>query len=129
MLKNVDDMDKEIEEIMAKFRNGDMDEDMDDLDDLEDTAEHSEEEHGILMREAIKHAHGEITAHIKQDGEKLRGDLHVKGNNAAALVAIYLLMDRIRNNSVGLTFEDIIGMMRYMEEATNGSERSGGDSE
>ena len=126
MLKNVDDMDKEIEKIMAKFRSGDMDEDMEDM---EDTAEHSEEEHGILMREAIKHAHGEITAHIKQDGEKLRGDLHVKGNNAAALVAIYLLMDRVRNNSVGLTFEDIIGMMRYMEEATNGSERSGEDSE
>ena len=128
-MKDIDDMDKEIEEIMAKFRSGDMDEDMEDLEDLEDTAEHSEEEHGILMREAIKHAHGVITAHIKQDGEKLHGDLHVKGNNAAVLVAIYLLMDRTRNNSVGLTFEDIIGMMRYMEEATNGSERSGGDSE
>ena len=116
-MKDIDDMDKAIEDIMERFRSGEMD-------DLEGMEEHSKERCALIMREAIEHADGEITVSIKQIGEKLRGNLHVKGNNAAVLVALYILMDRVRCDSPGITFEDIIGMMRYMEESTDGSERS-----
>lgn len=111
-MKDIDDMDKAIEDIMERFRSGEMD----------DIEEHGPEECRLIMQEAVKYADGEITVKVKRTGQVQHIDMHVKGNPAAVLVATYCMIDRVVENSPGITFEDVIEMMRYMEENRRGSE-------
>ena len=102
-----EDMNQALEDLMERFRNGDVPE------------EHSKDECAAIMQDAIKHAKGEINIKVKRRGDILKMDMHTKGNPAALLVAAYCLMDRVREDSPGITFEDIIEMMRYMEAKKN----------
>ena len=117
-MENIENLDKAIEETMKLFRKSPEWED------------HRKEENELMARVALANARGDITIRIKdKTGEKKTVELHCLGNAAAMAVGAFSLLDRIVEKSPGLTFDDVIMWMRYMEERKNDTAGAGEDSE
>lgn len=116
-MENIENLNKAIEETMKLFRESGG------------PGEHSPEVNRQLARVALTSAQGEYHVSIKKDGETRIVSVKVKGNPAGMAVAAYALLDRIRTNSPGITFNDMIEWMKYMEENRNDTAGAGEDSE
>lgn len=116
-MEGIENVDKAIEETMKLFRESGG------------PGEHSPEVNRQLARVALTSAQGEYHVSIKKDGETRIVKVNAKGNPAGMAVAAYALLDRIRANSLLITFSDMIEWMKFMEDQKNGSARAGEDSE
>lgn len=116
-MEGIENVDKAIEETMKLFRES------------PEWEEHGKEENERLARVALANAKGDITIRIKAEtGVKTTVELHCLGNAAAMAVGAFALLDRIVEKSPGLTFDDVIMWMRYMEERKNDTAGAGEDS-
>lgn len=117
-MEGIENVDKAIEETMKLFRES------------PEWEEHGKKENELLARVALENAKGGITISIKPEkGEKKTVEMHCLGNVAAMAVGAFVLLDRIVEKSPGLTFDDVIMWMRYMEERKNDTAGAGEDSE
>ena len=62
---------------------------------------------------------------LERKGEFTKCEIHIKGNRAALVVAAYLLIGRVVENSLGITFDEVIEWLKYMEALRNGPDGSG----
>lgn len=116
-MEGIENVDEAIEETMKLFRESGG------------PGEHSPEVNRQLARVALTSAQGEYHVSIKKDGETRIVEVNAKGNPAGMAVAAYALLDRIRANLPGITFNDMIEWMKYMEENRNDTAGTGEDSE
>lgn len=117
-MEGIENVDKAIEETMKLFR------------ETPSLEGHGKEENELMARVALANARGDITISIKPEtGEKKTVEMNCLGNAAAMAVGAFALLDRLVETAPGLTFDDVIMWMRYMEERKNDRAGAGEDSE
>lgn len=117
-MEGIENVDKAIEETMKLFRES------------PEWEEHGKEENECMARVALENAKGNITISIKPEkGEKKTVEMHCLGNAAAMAVGAFALLNTLVEKLPGLSFDDVIMWMRYMEERKDDTAGAGEDSE
>lgn len=117
-MEGIENVDKAIEETMKLFRESPEWED------------HGKEENELMARVALENAREDITISIKPGAEGTKTvTMHCLGNAAAMAVGAFALLNTLVEKSPGLSFDDVIMWMRYMEERKDDTAGAGEDSE
>lgn len=118
MMGKMEDFNQALDELMEMLRNGKL-KTSDGSEDL------SKERNEFMALQALKHAEGSINVTLERKGKLTKCEMHAKGNRTALVVAAYHLIGRVVENSPGITFDEVIEWLKYMEALRNGPDGSG----